>query len=87
MGEVVKGRFLTSQNSSPDMALECAAEYGLEEVVILGFDKDGEFYFASSQGDSAEVLYFLERARHELMKMEDNIRENGDPRGHPRRGA
>lgn len=88
MGDVVPGRFITSQNSSPDHALEGAAEYGLERVVIIGFDKDGEFYFASSQAESGEVLYFLERAKWELMKMEDEIRENGDPSGRrPPRGA
>lgn len=79
MGEVVAGHFVTTENSSPDRALEAAAEYGL--------DKDGEFFFASSQADSGEVLYFLERARWELAKMEDEIRANGDPRGRPRRGA
>jgi hypothetical protein len=87
MGEVVAGHFITTENSSPDRALESAAEYGLDQVVIVGFDKDGEFFFASSQADSGEVLYFLKRARWELMKMEDEIRANGDPRGRPRRGA
>jgi hypothetical protein len=87
VGEVVAGRFVTNQDSSPDRALEGAADYGLESVVIVGFDKDGELFFASSQADSGEVLYFLERAKWELMKMEDEILENGDPRGKPRRGA
>ncbi len=87
MGEVVRGQFITTRDTSPDRALEGAAEYGLERVVIVGFDSDGEFYFASSQADSGEVLYFLERAKWELMKMEDHIRENGDPRGRPGRGA
>lgn len=87
MGDVVQGRFITTQNTSPDRALEGAAEYGLDRVVIVGFDKDGGFFFSSSQADSAEVLYFLERAKHELFKMEDRIRETGDPRGRPGRGA
>lgn len=87
MGEVVPGRFITNKNSSPDRALEGAAEYGLERVVIVGFTNDGEFYFASSQADSGEVLYFLERAKWELMEMEDHLRETGDPRGKPGRGA
>lgn len=84
MGEVVPGRFITTHNTSPDRALECAAEYGLKAVVLIGFDNDGDFFFASSQADSGEVLYFLERAKWELMKMEDSIREEGDPRGKPR---
>ena len=87
MGEVVPGRFITTNNSSPDQVLEGASEYGLERVVIVGFDKEGEFYFASSQADSGDVLYLLERAKWELMKMEDQIRETGDPRGKPHGGA
>jgi len=87
VGDVVRGPFITTNNTSPDSALEGAAEYGLERVVIVGFDHDGEFFFASSQGDSAEVLYFLERAKHELFKMEEAIRAGGDPRGTPTRGA
>lgn len=87
MGDVVAGHFITTNDTSPDRALEATAEYGLERVVIVGFKSDGEFFFASSQADSAEVLYFLERAKWELMKMEDHIRETGDPRGRPRRGT
>lgn len=87
MGDVVPGRFITTQNTSPDRALEGAAEFGLEEVVIVGFKPDGEFFFASSQADSGDVLYLLERAKYELLKMEDRIAEDGDPRGNPRRGA
>lgn len=83
MGEVVRGGFITSQNSRPDGVLEGAAEYGLTEVVIVGFDKDGDFYFASSQANSGDVIYLLERAKYNLLKTEDYIMENGDPRGAP----
>ena len=87
MGDVVPGRFITTLKTSPDRALEGAADYGLESVVIIGLKGDGEFYFASSEPGTAETLWFLERARHELMKMEDKIYEDGDPRGRPGRGA
>lgn len=81
MGEVVKGRFVTTNKTSPDRALEACNEYGLSAVVILGLDNDGEFYFASSEPGSAEVLWFLEKAKHKLFQMEDHIEETGDPRG------
>ncbi len=87
MGDVVQARFITTQNTSPDRALEACNEYGLSAVVIVGYDNDGELYFASSQAASAEVIYLLEKAKHELLKMEDHIAESGDPRGKPRRGA
>lgn len=86
MGDVVHGHFLTRLRTSPDNALEGAAEYGLESVVIVGFRHDGEFFFASSEPDSPEVLYFLERAKWELLKMEDQLSEDGLA-GPPPRGA
>ena len=39
----------------------------LEGVVILGFDNDGEEYFASSYADGGTVLWLLERCRRELL--------------------
>lgn len=84
MGDVIPGHFITTHDSSPDRALEGAAEYGLTEVVVIGFDADGDFFFASSQADSAEVLYFLEKAKHKLFAMEDQIERDGDPRGQRR---
>lgn len=86
MGDVVEGRFITRLKTSPDKAIEAAAEYGLESVVILGFKKDGEFYFASSEPGTPETLYFLERGRHELLKMEDRLSEELWS-GPPPRGA
>lgn len=42
----------------------------LEQVVILGYRKDsGEEFFASSMPDGAEVVWLLERYKHELMSV------------------
>lgn len=87
MGEVVRGNFITTKDASPDQVIERAADYGLDKVVIVAIDKAGEFFFASSEADAAEVLYLLESAKWKLFKKEDEIRENGDPRGKPGRGA
>lgn len=87
MGEVIYAPIVTSHKTSPDRALETTHEYGLSSVVIVGYKDDGDFYFESSESDSAEVIYLLEKAKHELMKIEDAISESGDPRGKPRRGA
>lgn len=34
-----------------------------EHVVIVGWDNDGDFYFASSKSDGAECLWLLEIAK------------------------
>ncbi len=36
-------------------------------VVVMGWDKDGELYFASSIADGGEVLWLLEKAKSELL--------------------
>lgn len=51
--------------------LEMAKNAQLDEVVILGFDKDGEFFFSSNKADGGAVLWLLEMARHSLIKLTD----------------
>lgn len=77
MGEVVQGPFITSLRTNPDRSIQAASEWELQAVVIIGFDKDGQFFFSSSEPDSGNILYLLEKAKHELMKMEDEMRANG----------
>ena len=37
-------------------------------VVLIGYDKSGELYFASSYADNALTLWLLENAKHELIR-------------------
>lgn len=39
----------------------------LQTVVIVGYDKDGGFYFSSSEPNGAEVLWLFEVAKFNLM--------------------
>jgi len=41
----------------------------LESVVIIGYDKDGDEYFASSISDGADVMWLLERSKKKLMEI------------------
>lgn len=38
-------------------------------VVVIGFDDDGEFYFASSIPDGGEVIWLLEMAKKKLLEI------------------
>lgn len=79
--EVVRFPGRTTLELSPDSILQ-AAVGKLEGCVIVGFDKDGKHYFASSYADSGDVIYHLEWGKWRLMRMEDEIEEKGvDPRG------
>ena len=65
---------LTTLGQDPDRLLQKAIGE-MSEVVIIGFRKDGSEYFASSKADAGDVLYHLDRARWNLMKMVDKLSE------------
>lgn len=62
---------LTRLDVSPDRILSCALGQ-MREVVIVGFDKDGQEYFASSVADGGSTLWHLARAQHRLLCMPDD---------------
>ncbi len=41
----------------------------LKETVVIGWDEKGDFYFASSEADGPSVLWLLEKAKQELLKI------------------
>ena len=57
----------TTLDIAPDRVLECAHDK-LESAIVIGEDKEGNLYFASSMGDNAHTLWFLEQAKQFLLK-------------------
>lgn len=70
---VVRFTGITKLDTSPDLILQSAIDAGVTEVVVVGLDRDGNFYFASSQADAAEVTWHLERAKWRLMQTVDDL--------------
>ncbi len=70
MGDIVILPVITFLDLSPDRLLEQAISK-LDEVVIIGFDKEGNEYFASSKSDGGDTLWHLERAKFKLLRMVD----------------
>lgn len=60
-----------------DRVLTAALEAGMTEVVIVGYDADGNDYFASSKASAEPVLWHLERAKWRLMRQVDDL-EKGE---------
>lgn len=58
---------VTNMNIEPDRVLEAALAHDLDSVVVLGYDKDGEEYLASSIADGGTVLWLMERLKHKLI--------------------
>lgn len=50
----------------------------LRDVVIIGYDKDGEEYFASSVADGGTTLWLLERCKKKLLAVPDRPEFGGD---------
>lgn len=44
----------------------------LEGVILIGYDKQGEEYFASSYADGGDVLWLLERMKLRLLNVESS---------------
>lgn len=68
MAEVIRFPGITRLDLSPDAVLEEAMGC-LEGVVVIGYTKDGDEYFSASYADGGEIVWLLERFKHQLMKM------------------
>lgn len=44
----------------------------LEDVVVIGYDKEGEFYFASNKASGPEVLWLLKQAERLLLEVSND---------------
>lgn len=70
MADIITLGTPTRLDIPPDRVIE-AAVGNMKEVVIIGYDNDGNEYFASSVADGADVLWHLERAKKALLEMGD----------------
>jgi hypothetical protein len=67
MGDVVTFSGITKLDLPPDRILQDAVGK-LEGVVILGYTKEGDEFFASSYADGGNVLWLLERLKKQLLE-------------------
>lgn len=66
MNNVIPLNNVTLLDLPVDRVLE-AAKDKLEGVIILGYDKEGDEYFASTYADGGDVLWLLERCKKQLL--------------------
>lgn len=70
-GNVVVLPVVTTLDLPPERILMGALAADLDQVVVVGFRKDGSEYFASSLADGGDALWHLERAKLKLLRMPD----------------
>lgn len=63
----------TTLDIDPDGVLE-GAKGELEQVLVLGFDEDGEYYFASSTSNIGTLLRLIETFKFDLLSGEFGYR-------------
>ena len=68
MGKVIPLGNVTRLDLPPDRILE-GAKGQLEGVVVMGWNKNGNQYFASSYASGAEVLWLIETCKKALMEV------------------
>jgi len=67
MSNVIQFRGTTRLDLDPDTVLE-NTKGKLDRFVIIGYDKEGEFYFSSTMGDGGDVLWLMEKLKAQLME-------------------
>ena len=69
VGEVVDIGCVTLLPIAPSRVLSAADKEAedFDQIVILGWKKDGNFYFSASEADGAKILWLLEVARIRLL--------------------
>jgi hypothetical protein len=72
MDNVIPLNNITKLDLPVDRVLNGAKER-LEGVVLIGYDKDGDEYFASTYADGGKVLWLLERTKKALLQVTDDI--------------
>ncbi len=70
MAKVIPFNGITKLDLDPDTILE-NNKGKLEGVVIMGWDKNGNEYFASSYADGGTVLWLVERLKKALLEIGD----------------
>lgn len=60
---------ITKLDIPADRVLESALG-NVDRVLIMGWDKEGEVYFASSFADGGDVLWIMELCKKKLLEIE-----------------
>lgn len=68
MSNVIDLPVITRLDLSPERILE-AAKGKLDIAIIIGVDKEGDFYFSSTKADGGEVGWWLDMAKRKLFEV------------------
>lgn len=73
MSNVIELPVITSLPIPCERILNKAIAADLKEVMVIGTNPDGSYFFASSFSDGGNVLWLLEKTRIEIMRVTGNL--------------
>lgn len=77
--EIIYPKILTSLKTEPARVIEnLPAPEDWDEIIVLGYLKDGDEYIATNLGDGPDFLWILEMAKRRLLDTADALAENND---------
>jgi hypothetical protein len=68
MAEIIVLDIITKLDIPVERVIDAAKEAELQDVIVIGWDKNGDIYFASSKADGGEVLWLIEKAKKRLLE-------------------
>ena len=72
MSNVIPLGGITTLDLPTERVLDGAKGHCTDGVVVMGFDDDGELYFASSIADGGSVIWLIELAKKRLLEIADD---------------
>ncbi len=70
MGDItILSTLITSLDLPVERVLLAAIEEDLDEVLVIGFTNNGDFYFAANKASGADTLWLLKLAEHKLLRI------------------
>ncbi len=68
-GNVILAGIVGKLNIPAERVLHQASLAGLRSAVVIGYDADGNFWFAGSHADGPETLWLLAKAQRALLEV------------------
>jgi hypothetical protein len=78
MADIIKFPGYTRLDLPPERILEGAMKTEWEGVMVIGWTKEGDEYFASSIASGPDCLWLLERSKKKLLDVIDHIDETSE---------
>ena len=67
MGKLINFTGVTRLDTPSERVIEGLLEEDLEGIVVMGYTKDGQTYFASSYADGGTVIWLMEQMKQALL--------------------